>query len=226
MTNRKIVNTNLDVEHLNKQEQHWESIFSGKPNMFGEFPSDAAVKAVEIFKKEGKTNVLEIGGGQGRDTMFFAENGICVQVLDYCQSGVHAITKKAENNALSQLVTARCHDIRNPLPYENDSFDACFSHMLYCMALTTNELEFLSSEIKRVLKPSGLNIYTVRHTGDSDYGTGTCIGEDMYEVGGFIVHFFSKEKVTQLAKGYKLVSVDEFEEGSLPRKLFRVTLRK
>lgn len=48
----------------------------------------------------------------------------------------------------------------------------------------------------------------------------------MYEVGGFIVHFFSREKVELLAKGYETVSIDEFEEGSLPRKLFCVTLRK
>jgi len=32
--------------------------------------------------------------------------------------------------------------------------------------------------------------------------------------------------VEHLAKGYTIVSVDEFEEGELPRKLFRVTLRK
>ena len=42
--------------------------------------------------------------------------------------------------------------------------------MLYCMALTVEELEFLSSEIKRVLKPDGLNVYTTRHTGDAQYG--------------------------------------------------------
>lgn len=94
------------------------------------------------------------------------------------------------------------------------------------MALTTSELEFLSDEVRRVLKPGGLNIYTVRHTGDPHYGTGIHRGEGMYEVDGFIVHFFSKEKVQHLAKGYEIVGVDEFEEGGLPRKLFRVTLRK
>ncbi len=69
-------------------------------------------------------------------------------------------------------VTALRHDVRNPLPFEDESFDACYSHMLYCMALTTDELEFLCSEIRRVLKPGGLNVYTVRHTGDAHYGTG------------------------------------------------------
>jgi hypothetical protein len=94
------------------------------------------------------------------------------------------------------------------------------------MALTTDELERLSQEVRRVLKPNGLNVYTVRHTGDAHYGTGAHRGENMYEVGGFIVQFFSREIVERLARGYQIVSVDEFEEGGLPRKLFRVTLRK
>jgi len=44
--------------------------------------------------------------------------------------------------------------------------------------------------------------------------------------GGFIVHFFSEEKVEFLAKGYEVVEIIEFEEGLLPRKQFRATMRK
>ena len=51
-------------------------------------------------------------------------------------------------------------------------------------------------------------------------------GEDMYKVGGFIVHSFSRGKVELLAEGYKILSVDKFEEGRLPKRLLRVTLRK
>jgi hypothetical protein len=35
-----------------------------------------------------------------------------------------------------------------------------------------------------------------------------------------------REKVEHLAKGYQMVSVEELEEGDLPRKLFLVALRK
>jgi len=118
------------------------------------------------------------------------------------------------------------HDVRKPLPFSDGSFDCCFSHMLYNMAFTTMELEFLSQEIRRTLKQNGLNIYTARNTNDKHYKTGICRGQDMYEVSGFIVHFFDREKVTYLAKGYQIVSIDEFEEGELPRKLFLVSLRK
>jgi len=213
-------------EILGKQRQHWGNTFLKNPDMFGEGPSDSAQKAAELFKKEGKAKILELGGGQGRDTIFFAQSGFRVYVLDYCEGAVEAITQKAQALGLSQSITAMCHDVRNPLPFDEQSFDACYSHMLYCMALTTSELEFLSDEVRRILKPRGLNIYTVRHTGDAHYGTGIHRGEDMYEVGGFIVHFFSKEKVDHLAKGCEIVGIDEFEEGGLPRKLFRVTLRK
>jgi SAM-dependent methyltransferase len=194
--------------------------------MFGLEPSEAAQKAAESFIREGKTKVLELGGGQGRDTVFFARSGFQVYVLDYSETGVEEIGQKARALGLSQSIIPSCHDVRKPLPFEDGSFDACYSHMLYCMALTAEELESLSREIRRVLRPGGLSVYTVRHTGDPHYGKGIHRGEDRYEMNGFIVHFFSREKVNHLAEGYEVVSIDEFEEGRLPRKLFRVTLRK
>ena len=216
----------MEKEALNAQRQHWEKTFTEKPEMFGLAPSDPARKAVEIFKKEGKRKILELGCGQGRDTLFFAQNGFKVYALDYSQTGLETINQKGQELGLSKLIKTKVHDVRNPLSFDDEFFDAAFSHMLYCMALTTAELQFLSEEVRRVLKPGGLHIYTVRHTGDAHYRTGIHRGEDMYEVGGFIVHFFSKEKVELLAKGYEIISVDEFEEGRLPRKLFRVILKK
>ena len=194
--------------------------------MFGSDSSVPARIAAKLFQKERKKRILELGGGQGRDTLFFARNRFQVNVLDYSEKAVTTITEKAKKLGLSDLVLARQHDVRETLPFKDETFDACYSHMLYCMALTTSELEQLSREVLRVLRPAGLNVYTVRHTGDPHYGTGIHRGEDMYEIGGFIVHFFSREKIEHLAKGYEIISVDEFEEGDLPRKLFRVTLRK
>ena len=98
--------------------------------------------------------------------------------------------------------------------------------MLYCMALTTNDLKKLNNEIKRILKPGGINIYTVRHTNDGDFKNGIHVGEDLYENDGFIVHYFSKEKVNSLLDGFNNITLEEFEEGTFPRKLFVVKNKK
>lgn len=215
-----------DKEMLNRQNPHWNKTYYEHPEMFGEEPSEPARKAVELFQLEGKNKLLELGAGQGRDTLFFARNGFQIYALDYSEIGVETIQEKAPAQGLSHAITAMRHDVREPFPFEDGSFDACYSHMLFCMALTIAELESLAWEVRRVLKPGGLCIYTVRHTGDTHYGTGIHRGEDMYEVGGFIVHFFSREKVEHLANGYEILGIDEFEEGPLPRKLFRVTLKR
>jgi len=219
-------NKSIMKEVLNGQHQHWENMLLNKPDMFGTEPSDPAQKAAELFKKEGKVKILELGGGQGRDTIFFAQNGFQVTVLDYCESGIETITQKSKDLGVSKSITAACHDVRKPLPFEDETFDACYSHMLYCMALTMAELEILSDEIRRVLRPNGLNIYTVRNTKDPHFRTGIHQGEEIYEIGGFVLHFFSKKKVEHLAKGFEIVNIDEFEEGGLPKRLFRVTQRK
>lgn len=212
--------------HLNAQQGHWETTFAETDDLFGDGPSESACRAAELFTQEGVSKILELGAGQGRDTFFFARQGFQVQALDYAVSGLKALEEKASRLGLSPSITVGRHDVRLPLPFADASFDACYSHMLFCMAFATKELAFLTQEIRRVLKPGGLHIYTVRHTGDAHYGRGIHHGEDLYETNGFIVHFFSLEKIEQLAQGFEIVSIDDFEEGSLPRKLFRVTLKK
>jgi hypothetical protein len=44
--------------------------------------------------------------------------------------------------------------------------------------------------------------------------------------GGFVVHFFERGLVEVLAAGYKLCSVEAFEEGELPRRLWLIIQRK
>ena len=213
----------MDKKKLDQQSQHWEKNFSSKPEMFGLEPSIAAVKSLNFFK--GK-KIVELGAGHGRDTIFFAQNSIQVEALDYSQKAIEIINNKSKKLNLTQFIKAKIFDVRKKLPFDNNSIDGCFSHMLYCMALSSYDLENLNKEILRILKPEGINIYTVRHTDDGDYKNGTHIGEDLYENDGFIVHFFSRDKINQLSKGFEILNIEEFEEGKFPRKLFMVTTKK
>ncbi len=216
----------MDTNVLNQQSQHWEKNFSCKREMFGLEPSEPAKKSLKLFQEKNINKIVELGAGLGRDTIFFAKNSIHVSALDYSVSGIKIINEKAANQNLSKNISTKIFDVRKKLPFKDNSIEACFSHMLYCMALTSNELENLNNEIYRILKPNGINIYTVRHTNDGDYKKGIHRGEDLYENDGFIVHFFSKEKVNSLLNGFENLKIENFEEGKFPRKLFFVCNKK
>ena len=216
----------MDQNELDQQSQHWEKNFSNKPEMFGLEPSISAKKALNFLKEKKINNIIELGAGLGRDSIFFAKNNIKIQALDYSSSGIKIINHKIKKNNLSNYISTKLFDVREKLPFKDNSVDACYSHMLYCMALTTKDLEKLNNEIHRILKPNGLNIYTVRHTNDGDYKNGKHIGEDLYENDGFIVHYFSEEKVNSLLNGFKNITLEKFEEGTFPRKLFFIVNEK
>ena len=194
--------------------------------MFGLEPSIVAIKSIKLFKEKNIKNILELGAGLGRDTIFFAQNSIKVKALDYSPSAIKTINEKASKKGLLNYVSTKVFDIRKRLPLKDNSVEACFSHMLYCMALSTEEIKNLNNEICRVLKPNGINIYTVRHIEDGDYKNGIHIGENLYENDGFIVHFFSEEKIKDLLEGFNIIEIEKFEEGKFPRKLFKVVLEK
>jgi SAM-dependent methyltransferase len=208
-----------ESDAIGAQRAHWQRMFAEHPNMLGE-QSQSGRYAVDLFSREGVHDVLELGAGQGRDTVGFLGAGFEVTGLDYAGDALSVL----DDRAIGLRVVV--HDVRRPLPFADATFDAVYSHMLFNMALTTPELERLAFEVRRVLRPKGLHVYTVRHVGDEHYGTGIARGDGMYEHGGFIVHFFDRSLVERLAAGFSTPEIVEFEEGDLPRKLWQITLRK
>jgi SAM-dependent methyltransferase len=205
------------------QHDHWESVYGASPRMYGRQPSQPARYAAKVFHAEGAQSVLELGSGHGRDALHFAREGFAVQAIDTSFTGLEQLRSDADHDEVGDRVRTTVHDARTPLPLPGDSVDGVFAHMLLCMALSTTEIHALVGEIGRVLRPSGSLIYTVRHTGDAHYGAGTGHGEDIYEHGKFAVHFFSRALVDELARGWTLQEVHPFDEGDLPRRLWRVT---
>ena len=126
----------MDQKKLDQQSQHWEKNFSNKPEMFGLEPSLAAIKALKIFKEKKISKIIELGAGLGRDTIFFAKNSIHVYALDYSTSALNKINQKAKQQNLLKFIKTEIFDVRKVLKITNESFQCCYSHMLYCMALT------------------------------------------------------------------------------------------
>ena len=210
---------------IEAQKAHWEMTLATNPEMYGPEPSVPGQYAAKLFQSEGLTRILELGSGQGRDTLGFLRAGFEIDALDYAAEALAQVGEMAGVELASRLRTT-VHDIRDPLPFADNSFDACYSHMLFNMALGTDELVKLAAEVCRVLRPGGPCVYTVRHTEDAHFGAGTSLGDNLFENGGFVVHFFDRSLVELLAAGFELDDVIAFEEGGLPRLLWQVTMHK
>ena len=111
--------------------------------MFGLEASEPAKKSLKIFQENNINTIIELGAGLGRDSIYFSINNLSVTSLDYSQSGINIINKKINKDKLKNIKT-KVFDIRQKLPFEDNSIDGCFSHMLYCMALSNQNLFNLS----------------------------------------------------------------------------------
>jgi SAM-dependent methyltransferase len=210
---------------LDRQRGHWSSTYAANPEMYGTTPSESATRALGSFRAADVRTVLELGPGQGRDTLYFAAQGLRIYSVDYARSGLLELRDRAQRAKVNVHVAEG--DVRDGLPVRDASVDACYSHMLFCMALRTAELEELSRDVARVLRPGGVVVYTARTTADAHYGTGIPRGDGMYEHGGFIVHFFDPGLIDRLSAPFGGVAEQRaFEEGDLPRRLVLVTMHK
>ncbi|CAM4221576.1 class I SAM-dependent methyltransferase [Nocardiopsis rhodophaea] len=208
------------------QRDHWQNVYERSPHMYGSEPSEAARHAAERFSAGGAHTVLELGAGHGRDALWLAEQGLFVHATDFSATAVRQLASAAVARGIDDRVQSHVHDVRRPLPLADASVDGVYAHMLLCMALSTAQIHGVIAEIGRVLRPGGRLVYTVRHTGDAHYGAGISHGDDIYEHGGFAVHFFDRTLVDDLALGWYLEEVHPFTEGELPRRLWRVTMSR
>ena len=216
----------FDPAAIDGQRKHWQRVFAENADMYGTDLSDPARFALDSLTRASALDVLELGAGQGRDTLAFLSAGYRVTALDYAEDALRTLAETAVQRGIAERLTTIAHDVRRPLPLPDESMDVAYSHMLFNMALSTSELDALGQEVHRVLRRGGLHIYTVRHVGDSHYGSGISHGDGMFENGGFIVHFFDEALVDRLATGFAVGDRAASEEGELPRKLWRITMLK
>ena len=145
----------------------WDKVYSNDASFFGEDPSNFALDCYEEFKKHGVKRMLELGCGQGRDTIFFASKGVDVVAIDSSEVAINTLSKiTTEKNLPIRPIINNASD---GIPFENSYFDAVYSHMFFNMRFTDDQVKSLFVEVNRVLKNGGLNLFTVRSENDAMY---------------------------------------------------------
>jgi SAM-dependent methyltransferase len=192
----------------------WNKVYKSDNSFFGEEPSNFALLCFNHMKANNVMKVLELGTGHGRDTIFFASNGIVVDALDYSTVAVNILDRITKKKRLP--IKTRIFDAKNPLPFPDGYFDAVYSHMLFNMRFSEDELHLIFSEIRRVLKPKiGLNFFSVRNRNDKSYGKGKEVEKGIYDIDGFQIRFFTEKQIQALAseEGFEILWMkEEYED--------------
>ena len=188
----------------------WNKVYKSDNNFFGFEPSNFALLCFNHMKANNVNKVLDLGAGHGRDTIFFASNGIEVDALDYSSIAIDILNKIAKEKQLL-IIKSQTFDVRNPLPFADGYFDAVYSHMLFNMRFSEEELHFIFSQIRRVLKPEGLNFFSVRNHHDKSYGKGKEVDKGIYDIDGFQIRFFTEKQIQDLtsAEGFEILWIKE-----------------
>jgi SAM-dependent methyltransferase len=188
-------------------------VYKSDNSFFGEEPSNFALLCFNHMKANNVMKVLELGTGHGRDTIFFASNGIVVDALDYSTVAVNILDRITKKKRLP--IKTRIFDAKNPLPFPDGYFDAVYSHMLFNMRFSEDELHLIFSEIRRVLKPKiVLNFFSVRNRNDKSYGKGKEVEKGIYDIDGFQIRFFTEKQIQALAseEGFEILWMKEEHE--------------
>jgi SAM-dependent methyltransferase len=113
---------------------------------------------IALLNLNRSSNVLEIGSGSGGPALFLVEAiGCKVTGLDINEFGIANSNKLAQERNLSSLARFQLADASQPLPFEENTFEAIISNDAMCHVPKRAEV---LREWHRVLKPGGQMLFT------------------------------------------------------------------
>ena len=80
----------------------WNKVYQSDNTFFGEEPSNFALLCFNHMKINNLKKVLELGAGHGRDSIFFASNGLEVEALAYSAFAVELLNKITRKKSASK----------------------------------------------------------------------------------------------------------------------------
>lgn len=177
-----------------------------------------------ILERAGQAPVLEVGCGQGDDTMTLTRSGLEVNAFDLSPANVVLAAARAPTARVEQ------RDVRDPLPARAEPFGvviASLSLHYFPWSQTTSIVD----RIREGLKPGGLLLCRLNSTADRHFGagSGTPIEDNLYLVNGQPKRFFDLRAVECLfSSGWRRLSLAPMTTRKYlrPKALWEIVLER
>lgn len=178
----------------------WDIIFRERKEI--KEPENLVIDFYKKYKTELKNSeILDLGCGTGRHTIFFADKGFKAYALDKSKLALYILEEKIKKRYRIKLVNAELEEI----PFPNQFFNVVISIWVLHHGEVKQIKNYLK-EIRRVLKQNGFLVLSVLSKNDWRYKTGKEIEPntrinilDTFDP-EIPHHFFSKEEIDEFLK--------------------------
>ena len=168
----EIVPANED--DYDRDRKYWNKYYEG---LVGEVtkPSDFCVEIEKILNPS--SHIMELGCGNGRDSMYFLAKGHSVTAIDGSDEAIDILEKRIGNNEKALFV---CDDFVKCQALYQMQYDCVYSRFTL-HAITDDQEDELLTNVKEALSSGGILCIEARTIHDEIYGRGIKVGHNAYE---------------------------------------------
>ena len=194
----------INEENFDRDRNYWNQFYTDIKEGLTE-PSQFAKDIVGQLIP-GK-HLLELGCGNGRDSLFFLKNGLRVTAVDASDIAVENLNNIVVNNDDALFV---CDNFVKCQSLYQLKYDYIYSRFTLHAINEEQENELLAN-IKGALTDDGLLFIEARTIHDEIYGKGKCIERNAYIYNDHYRRFIDVEEFTQKLEriGFKVISIEE-----------------
>lgn len=220
----RILNYNIDYESdYDRDTNYWNKYYGKKHDI--EHPSLFAKYVGELLKKNG--NLLELGCGNGRDSIYFSDLGLNVTAIDASDKAIEESGMKYKNNNICFV----CDDFVRATAIFVGQYEYVYSRFSL-HAINEEQEDEVIHNVYNVLKKGGMFFVEARSINDDIFGKGKKIARNTYFYEGHSRRFLVKEELEKKLKSegfiieYSEEQVDFAPFGDSNPPIIRLVCRK
>ena len=187
-----------------RDREYWNKYYSSLTNEISH-PSNFAVTI--LSELESGKHILDLGCGNGRDSIYFLQNGFQVMGIDASDTAIERLTRITAGSERAEFI---CGDFVNDSRIYSRKYDYVYSRFTL-HAITASQQNELLRNITGVMKSDGKIFIEARTLRDDLYGKGENAGDNAFIYDGHYRRFIDPEELADIMKsiGYKIISMNE-----------------
>ncbi|WP_122281490.1 class I SAM-dependent methyltransferase [Pseudomonas syringae] len=138
-------------------QELWDREYEQAPTIPSSLRAAPAHALVELMKtyEFPAARALDLGCGNGRNSLFLASLGMRVTALDFCPKAVALTLERVEEAGLSGSVDVVNQNLLDGIPGDDESYDLVMDAYSLCHFTRDEDQRRVVHEVARVLKPGG-----------------------------------------------------------------------